>query len=103
MFKGNKILCIVPARRNSKGIKNKNLQKIDGKPLIFFPIRSSLNSKYIDKTIFTSDSKLYQKKAKKFGAESPILRPKNLAKDNSRTYDVLKHILDYLEKKQIFL
>ena len=102
MFKGKKILCIIPARKNSKGIKNKNIQKINGKPLIFFPISTSLKSKFVDRTIFFSDSKNYQKLAIKFGAESPFIRSKNLSRDKSLTFDVLKDVLFRLKKHKIF-
>ena len=102
MFKGKKILCIIPARKNSKGIKNKNIQKINGKPLIYFPINASLKSKFIDKTLFSTDSKMYQKLASKFGAETPYLRSKNLSKDSTPSFNVIKDILAKLKKDQIF-
>ena len=102
MFKGKKILCIIPARKNSKGIKNKNIQKINGKPLIYFPINASLKSKFIDMTLFSTDSKMYQKLASKFGAETPYLRSKNLSKDSTPSFNVIKDILAKLKKDQIF-
>ena len=102
MFKGKKILCVIPARKNSKGIKNKNIQKINGKPLIYFPINASLKSKFIDKTLFSTDSKIYQKLALKFGAETPYLRSKNLSKDTTPSFNVIKDILAKLKKHQIF-
>ena len=52
MFKGLKILCLVPARKNSKGIKNKNIKKILNKELIFYPINAAKKSKLIDKLVF---------------------------------------------------
>ena len=64
MFKGKKILCVIPARKNSQGLKNKNIQKIKNKPLIFFPISAALKSKYIDKIYVNSDSKEILKIAK---------------------------------------
>jgi CMP-N,N'-diacetyllegionaminic acid synthase len=102
MFKGKKILCVIPARKNSKGIKNKNIKRINGKPLIFFPINASLKSKFVDRTIFSTDSKIYQKIAIKFGADSLNIRPKNLSKDTSPTFDVLKDILLKLKRDKIF-
>ena len=102
MFRKKKILCVIPARKNSKGIKNKNIQKINGKPLIFFPIKASLKSKFIDRTIFTSDSKIYQKLAIKFGAESPFIRSKNLSTNKTLNVDVLKDVLYRLSKNRLF-
>ena len=73
MFRGKKDFMCNTCQKKSKGIKNKNIQiKINGKPLIYFPIKASLQSKLIDKTIFSSDSKIYQKLALKFGAESHL-------------------------------
>tara|TARA_B100001175_G_scaffold317437_1_gene334363 strand:- start:13587 stop:14288 length:702 start_codon:yes stop_codon:yes gene_type:complete len=102
MFKGKKILCVIPARKNSKGIKNKNIKKINGKPLIYFPINASLKSKFIDRTIFSTDSKFYQKIALKFGAESLNIRPKSLSKDTTPSFNVLKDVLLSLKKDKIF-
>ena len=49
MYNGEKILAIIPARGGSKGIKNKNIIDLCGKPLISYTIESALNSKYIAK------------------------------------------------------
>ena len=40
-----KVLCVVPARSGSKRVKNKNLRLLNGKPLIYYSIKSALNSK----------------------------------------------------------
>ena len=53
MFKGYKVLCVVPARKNSKGLKNKNIQKIKSKEIIYYPIKAGLKSRYIDEVIFS--------------------------------------------------
>ena len=45
MFKNKKILCIIPARKNSQGLKNKNIKEINGKPLIYWPIKAAKNVK----------------------------------------------------------
>ena len=102
MFKGKKILCIIPARKNSKGIKNKNFKKINGKPLIFYPIKASLKSRFIDRIIFSSDSKIYQKFAIKLGADSTFIRSKKLSTDKIPTFDVLKDVLYKLNKNRFF-
>ena len=54
MLLKKKICCIITARKNSKGLPNKNLKKINGKPLIYYPIKAALKSKYIDKVFFNS-------------------------------------------------
>lgn len=92
------ILGIIPARSGSKGIKNKNLIKISGKPLISYTIKDALNYSNIDKIVVTTDSKEIAATAKKFGAEVPFLRPKYLAKDKVGMLAVLKHALVKCEK-----
>ncbi len=75
------ILSIIPARSRSKGIKNKNIIDIMGKPMVSYSIEVSLNSSYINRTIVSTDSEEYANICKNFGADVPFLRPKELAKD----------------------
>jgi N-acylneuraminate cytidylyltransferase/CMP-N,N'-diacetyllegionaminic acid synthase len=100
MFKKKKILCVIPARSGSKGIKNKNIIKLGNKPLIAWPIKSALKSKYIDMVIVSTDSLKIARIAKKYGAEVPFLRPKKLASDSSTTIDVIKHALKFFKKEE---
>ena len=48
MFNKRKIIAIVPARSGSKGLKNKNLKKLINYPLLAYPIKAAIKSKYID-------------------------------------------------------
>ena len=57
MINNKKILGIVTARAGSKGIKNKNLIKVNNRPLIYWPIKALKKSKYVDQFILSSDSK----------------------------------------------
>ena len=63
------ILSIIPARGGSKGIKRKNLKPILNKPLVAYTIEASLNSKYITKTIVSSEDDEILEVSKKYGAE----------------------------------
>ena len=89
----NKVICIIPARGGSKGIKLKNLKKICGKPLIYYPIKAALSSKACDKIIVSTDSKKIALIAKKFGAEVPFLRKRKFSKDFTTTEETLKEAL----------
>ncbi len=95
-----KVLGIIPARSGSKGIPNKNIKIINNKPLIYWSIKSALNSK-LDKVIVSTDSKKIKLISKKFGAEVPFLRPKNISKDNSKSIDLIIHALKYYIKRNI--
>ena len=98
MYKGKKILCIIPARSGSKGLKNKNILKIKNKELIYYPIKTSLKSKYIDYVLFSSDSRYFIKIARNYKANCPFVRPKRLSADNTTSYQVIKHGIQFLEK-----
>ena len=98
-----KFLCIITARSESKGIKKKNLRKILGKELVYYPIKAALESKYISKVILTTDGEKIAKVAKKYGAHVPFLRPKKYARDSSTSYAAIKHCLLFLKKKKLLL
>ena len=88
-------LAIIPARSGSKGLKNKNIRNINGKPLIFYSIEAALNSGVFDKVIVSTDSKEYANIAKIYGAEVPFLRSTRLSGDNTSSWDV---VIDILKK-----
>lgn len=102
MINNKKIIGIVPARIGSKGLKYKNIKKLNSKPLIFWPIQSLKNSKYVDKIILNTDSKKIRNLGIKMGADTPFLRPKHLASDNSKIADVIIHTIKYFQKQKIF-
>jgi CMP-N,N'-diacetyllegionaminic acid synthase len=90
-----KILGIIPARGGSKGIPQKNLRKILGKPLIQYSIDTAKKSK-INKIIVSTDDHKIVKFVQSQDVEVPFLRPKKLSKDSAKTFDVIKHSLNYL-------
>jgi len=90
------ILSIIPARGGSKSIPMKNLVKINSKPLLKYSLDSSLCSKYISKTVVSTDNKTIETYSKKFKNVKTILRPKKLATDNSQIEPVIVHTLNHL-------
>ena len=95
-----KILTIIPARGGSKGIKLKNLAKINGKPLVAFSIEHSLASKLINRTIVSTDNEEIAKVSEEYGAEIPIFRNKELAGDLVLDLPVFEHMLTYLKEEE---
>ena len=93
MFRGNKVLSIIPARKGSKSLPNKNILELNGKPLIHWTINSSLNTSFIDDTLITTDSKQILNYAKNFDV---ILRerPNKFAGDNTSMIEVLKNLFE---------
>lgn len=95
---------LICARKNSKGLKNKNIKLINKKPLIFWSIKQLLklkNKKIIDRIIVSTDSKKIANISLKYGAEVPFLRPKILSGSNSPEWQVWKHTIKKLEEKNI--
>lgn len=93
------ILSIIPARGGSTGIPMKNLRKLNGKPLLFYSIKSSLNSRFITRTIVSTDNLKIAKYALSQKAEV-IKRPKKLANNKAPIEPTMKHVLAILERKE---
>lgn len=92
------ILGVTLARGGSKGIKNKNLAKIKGKPLIYYTIKEAKKTKEITNYIISTDSSKIKEVAQKYKAKVPFLRPKKFSQDNSSSASALKHALIECEK-----
>ncbi len=95
-----RIYAIVPARGGSKGIKLKNLKKINGKSLVEITSNFIDKSKIFSKKILSTDNKKIIKIGKKLKFEI-VKRPKNLSGDKISDYQVIKHCLKNLKKKDI--
>ena len=96
MLNKKRILSIILARENSKGLPGKNIKNLNGKPLLAWPILASIESKYVDTTILSTDSKDYAEIGKSYGASIPFIRPRDLADDISPSSDALIHAIDFL-------
>ena len=92
------VLAIIPVRAGSKGIPNKNIRPLANKPLVFYSIDAALNSKYVTRTVVSTESAEIKKIAQSFGAEVIDL-PDELAQDETKTAPVLLQVLNELEKQ----
>ena len=81
-----KILLIIAARGGSKGIKNKNIRNLCGKPLIAHTIGQAIKWGKADKIICSTDSRTIAAIAQKYGAEILFMRPKSLAGDRAEKW-----------------
>ena len=99
MYQNQRILAIIPARGGSKGIPNKNIIDLYGKPLIAYSILAGLNSKYIDSVIVSTDSEQIRNIATIYGASVPFLRPAKYATDSSKTIDCMLYTIQELNKQ----
>jgi CMP-N,N'-diacetyllegionaminic acid synthase len=82
-MKINKVIALIPARSGSIRIKNKNIKKINGHPLIAYAINSAINSKIFDEVLCLTDSKKYKRVAEYYGAKVPFLRSKKSSSSTS--------------------
>jgi CMP-N,N'-diacetyllegionaminic acid synthase len=93
----SEVIAIIPARSGSKGVKDKNIKILNGKPLIAWSIQACIKSNFISRIVVSTDSKKYAKIAKKYGADEIIIRPKSISHDNSTDYDVIYHAINNLK------
>ena len=90
------IICVIPARGNSKSVPNKNIINFDGKPLIAWTIEAAIKTKKFSRVIVSTDNKKIAKIASNFGAEVPFLRPKKLSGDNIHATEATLHTINWL-------
>jgi pseudaminic acid cytidylyltransferase len=100
-MKDCKSVAIIPARGGSKRIPKKNIKEFYGKPLIVYSIQAAIESDIFDRIIVTTDDGEIASIAKKYGAEVPFVRPKELGDDFSTIGDVVKHALRWLKENDI--
>lgn len=94
------ILGITLARGGSKGIKNKNIKKINNKPLIYYTVKEALRSKLLTDYIVSTDSLDISKIAQKYKVEVPFIRPKKYSTDKASSSSALRHAVLFMEKKK---
>ena len=95
-----KIIALICARGNSRGIKDKNLLKFKKTTLLGNAIKQAFQSRYINQVIVSTDSKKIAKEAIKHKAKVPFLRPKKLATSFSPEIDTWRHAVKFLNKKK---
>ena len=93
------ILAIIPVRGGSKGIPGKNIKELAGKPLVAYSIDAAHNSKYVTRTVVSTESPEIKKIVSALGAEV-VDRPLELAQDETKTAPVLLQVVEYLEQKE---
>lgn len=93
-----KWLAIIPARSGTKGLKDKNILKLNGKHLIFYTIDAALTSRCFDNICVSTDSKEYARISEYYGAEVPFIRSPENSNDEASSWDVVKEVLANYEK-----
>ena len=99
MISSKSVLCLLPARKGSQGLQNKNYLNIAGKHLIEYPLIAAKKSKYIDKIIVSTDNDSIINFVNKKKLFAPFKRPSKYSKNNSLASDVIIHALKWVEQK----
>ena len=89
-----KNLAVILARSGSKGLPNKNIRDMLGKPLLVYTIEAAIDSEMFDIVHVSTDSDMYAEIAKKSGADVPFLREKTLALDSSSSWDAMRFVVE---------
>lgn len=92
-------LAIIPARSGSKGLKDKNIRQLSGKPLLAYTIEAAIDSHLFAEVMVSTDSKTYAELAMKYGAKVPFLRSEKTSGDNASSWDTVREVLDNYKKK----
>ena len=90
-----KAVGFIFARGGSKGLPNKNIRFLAGKPLIAWAIEHALAVDRIEKVVVSTDSLEIAAIARHYGAEVPFIRPYELSRDNSPEWLAWRHALEY--------
>ena len=99
MDKQQKVLAIVPARAGSKGVVDKNIRMLHGKPLLAWTIEAALNVDDIQDVVLSTDSEHYAQIGREYGAWVPFLREAKFATDDASLMSSIQHTLDRLAKE----
>ena len=103
MVKKPEVLAIIPARGGSKGIPRKNIKLFAGYPLIAYSIAAGLQSELTTRVIVSTDDEEIAEVARKWGAQTPFLRPAEFAADNTLDLPVFQHALTWLKEHENYV
>jgi CMP-N-acetylneuraminic acid synthetase len=100
MFTNTEVLALIPARGGSKTIPRKNIRPLAGYPLVAYSIRAGLAAETVRRVVVSTDDEEIAAISRLFGAETPFLRPLELAQDHTTDLPVFQHALRWLEENE---
>ena len=92
-------IAIIPARSGSKGLRDKNIKPLNGKPLLFYSIEAATQSEAFDTVFVSTDSSDYSKLAEKAGADSHFLRSASSSSDTASSWDAVREVVQKFEEE----
>lgn len=96
------VLALIPARGGSKSIPRKNIRTFAGHPLIAYSIAAGLAAETVTRLIVSTDDEEIAEVARRYGAETPFLRPADLAEDHTPDLPVFQHALNWLMEHESY-
>lgn len=99
MIEGDRVLAVIAARGASKGLPRKNVRELAGKPLIAWSIEAAAKSRFLDRTIVSTDDAEIAGVARLWGGDVPFLRPADLASDTAAIEDAVLHAADSVAER----
>ncbi len=96
----SEVLALIPARGGSKSIPYKNIRPFAGHPLIAYSIAAGLAAELVTRVIVSTDDERIAEVARRYGAETPFLRPTEYAQDQTPDLPVFLHALEWLESNE---
>ena len=94
-----KRIAIIPARSGSKGLKDKNIKLLNGKPLIVYSIDAAIKSNAFDIVFVSTDSEIYAEIAMKAGADAHFLRSEINSSDKASSWDTVREVIQRFEEE----
>jgi len=93
-----RVLAVIPIRKGSRGVLDKNIRSVGGQPLFAHMLGSVVKSGVADKVIVSTDDDDYASLARRHGAETPFLRPPELSDGRTRLHYVMRHALEFFDR-----
>lgn len=91
-------IAVIPARSGSKGLKDKNIKPLAGKPLLQYSVEAAIQSGVFDCVHVSTDNEQYAEIAGKCGADVPFLRCAEFSSDTADSWSVLRYVLEQYER-----
>ncbi len=94
------VLAIIPARAGSKSIPRKNIRLFAGHPLLAYSVAAGLQAESVTRVIVSTDDEEFAEVARDYGAETPFMRPAELATDDTPDLPVFIYALQWLKEQE---
>lgn len=94
------VLALIPARGGSKSVPRKNIVALNGKPMVAWAIETALASRLVTRVVVTTDDEQIAEISRKYGAETPFMRPVSISGDYALDVEFHQHALRWLDENE---